>query len=422
MRRKDKKRRVVVTGMGIVSCFGDDVDLFYEKLLLGTSGIGPIESFSVEEYPTRFAGSVSCFDPGEYIDKKQARRLDPFLQYGIVSGKRALESAHVALTDLSCLDKSRCGILLSSGMGGLHVLWEGTRTIINKGYKRLTPFFIPYIIPNMGGALLAIDLGFQGPVYSISTACATSNYAILSAANHIERGDADLMLCGGAEAAINPIGLSGFVAVKALSERNDAPEKASRPWDKNRDGFVLGEGAGMLVLESYEHASKRGAPILAEFLGGALSCDAHHITEPDPSGRGVKLCMEKALEDAGVRKEEIDYINAHATSTLVGDMCEVRAIKDLFQGHCSHLKMNATKSLIGHSLGAASAIEAIVTIKALLSGKLHPTLNLDDPEPELEGLDAVPHKAKEHRVQVAMTNSFGFGGHNSSLIFAQFKD
>ena len=307
-------------------------------------------------------------------------------------------------------------------MGGLHVLWEGTRTIINKGYKRLTPFFIPYIIPNMGGALLAIDLGFQGPVYSISTACATSNYAILSAANHIERGDADLMLCGGAEAAINPIGLSGFVAVKALSERNDAPEKASRPWDKNRDGFVLGEGAGMLVLESYEHASKRGAPILAEFLGGALSCDAHHITEPDPSGRGVKLCMEKALEDAGVRKEEIDYINAHATSTLVGDMCEVRAIKDLFQGHCSHLKMNATKSLIGHSLGAASAIEAIVTIKALLSGKLHPTLNLDDPEPELEGLDAVPHKAKEHRVQVAMTNSFGFGGHNSSLIFAQFKD
>ncbi|OGN55963.1 MAG: beta-ketoacyl-[acyl-carrier-protein] synthase II [Chlamydiae bacterium GWF2_49_8] len=422
MRQKDKKRRVVVTGMGIVSCFGDDVDLFYEKLLLGTSGIGPIESFSVEEYPTRFAGSVSCFDPGEYIDKKQARRLDPFLQYGIVSGKRALESAHVALTDLSCLDKSRCGILLSSGMGGLHVLWEGTRTIINKGYKRLTPFFIPYIIPNMGGALLAIDLGFQGPVYSISTACATSNYAILSAANHIERGDADLMLCGGAEAAINPIGLSGFVAVKALSERNDAPEKASRPWDKNRDGFVLGEGAGMLVLESYEHASKRGAPILAEFLGGALSCDAHHITEPDPSGRGVKLCMEKALEDAGVRKEEIDYINAHATSTLVGDMCEVRAIKDLFQGHCSHLKMNATKSLIGHSLGAASAIEAIVTIKALLSGKLHPTLNLDDPEPELEGLDAVPHKAKEHRVQVAMTNSFGFGGHNSSLIFAQFKD
>lgn len=415
------KRRVVVTGIGVVSCFGNDVDTFYNKLLAGESGIGPIESFDVTEYPTRFAGCIHTFEPEEYLDKKQARRLDPFLQFGMVAGKKALEFAQFDLNNLGQLDKEQCGILISSGMGGLKMLWDGTNTIISKGHKRLTPFFVPYIITNMAGALLAIDLGFQGPNYSISTACATSNYSILAAAQHIQRGDADLMLCGGAEAAINPIGLSGFVACKALSERNEAPQKASRPWDKNRDGFVMGEGAGVLVLESLEHAEKRGAPIIAEYLGGALNCDAHHITEPTPDGSGVAKCMEKAVKDAGIEKEQVNYINAHATSTIVGDMCEVRAIKNFFGSHCSNLKVNATKSMVGHCLGAASAIEAVATLQAIRTGKLHPTINLEDPEEELEGLDPVAHTAKECIVTGAMTNSFGFGGHNSTLIFAPYK-
>ena len=417
----EKKRRVVVTGIGIVSCFGNDVDIFYEKLLEGVSGIGPIDSFPVEEYPTRFAGCIRSFDSEEYLDKKQTRRLDPFLQYGIVAGKKALEFGNFDLNDLSQLDKTRCGIILSSGMGGLKMLWDGANTIISKGCKRLTPFFVPYIITNMAGALLAIELGFQGPNYSISTACATSNFSILAAAEHIQRGDADLMLCGGAEAAINPIGLSGFVACKALSIRNDAPEKASRPWDKNRDGFVMGEGSAVLVLESLEHAQKRGAPIIAEYLGGALNCDAYHITEPTPDGSGVRQCMEKAVKDAGIEKEQVNYINAHATSTFVGDMCEVRAIKKYFGSHAAQLKMNATKSMVGHCLGAASAIEAIATLQAIKTGKLHPTINLDDPEDELEGLDPVANIAVEHHVTGAMTNSFGFGGHNSTLIFAPYK-
>ncbi len=419
---KDKKRRIVVTGLGIVSCFGDDVDVFYDKLLEGKSGICPIESFPVEDYPTRFAACIRSFDPGDYIDKKQARRLDPFLQYGIIAGKKALENGKFDLNDLSQLDKSQCGIILSSGMGGLKTLWDGANAIIYKGHKRLTPFFVPYIITNMAGALLAIELGFQGPNYSISTACATSNYSILAAAQHIERGDSDLMLCGGTEAAINQIGLSGFVACKALSECNDEIEKASRPWDKQRDGFVMGEGSAVLVLESLEHAQKRGAPILAEYLGGALTCDAHHITEPTPDGAGVALCMEKAVKDAGIEKEKINYINAHATSTIVGDMCEVRAVKSFFGSHASKLKMNATKSMVGHCLGAASAIEAVATLKAIMTGKLHPTINLDQPEDELEGLDPVAHVAQEHQVTAAMSNSFGFGGHNSTIIFAPFQE
>lgn len=416
-----KKRRIVITGMGIVSCLGTDVDQFYAQLLQGKSGIGPIESFPCAEYPTRFAGVIRNFDPGRYLDKKQARRVDPFIRYGMVAGKMALENSRFQLDNLEGLDKKRCGILLASGMGGLDVFYEGVKTIITKGYDRLTPFFVPYIITNMAGALLAIDLGFQGPNYSLSTACATSNFAILSAAQHIERGDADLMLCGGAEAAINPVGLAGFVACRALSQRNDDPTKASRPWDRNRDGFVMGEGSAMLVLEELEHALKRGAPIYAEYMGGGLSCDAHHITEPLPDGSGVQMCMENALKDADLPKEQINYINAHATSTLVGDMCEVRAVKRFFGEHVSRIKMNATKSMIGHCLGAASALEAVATIQAMRTGKVHPTINLDDPEPELEGIDVVPNVAKSHTITAAMSNSFGFGGHNSTIIFAPYK-
>ena len=415
-----KKKRVVVTGMGVVSCFGTDVDEFYNQLLAGKSGIVPIKEFPCENYPTRFAGSVSDFDVGDYLDKKQARRVDPFIRYTVVAGKKALEHGKLTGDAFEKLDKSRAGVLIGSGMGGMNVFYEGIETLLTKGYSRLTPFFVPYIITNMGGALLAIDIGFMGPNYSISTACATSNYCIYSAAEHIMRGDADVMLCGGSESPINPIGLAGFVACKALSERNDDAQKASRPWDTQRDGFVMGEGSGVLLLESLEHALARGAPILAEYLGGGISCDAHHMTNPRDDGLGVSTCIENALKQAGIDKEQINYINAHATSTMAGDLCEVRAIRKVFGPHVENIKMNATKSMTGHCLGAAGGIEAIAVIKAIETGMLHPSINLDTPEAELDGIDVVPNVAKPHKVVGALSNSFGFGGHNSALIFAPY--
>lgn len=415
-----KKKRIVITGMGVVSCFGTDVNQFYNALLAGKSGVRPITNFPCEDYPTRFAASVSEMETEHYLDKKQARRVDPFIRYTMVAGKKALESSGLCLNDLNVIDRSKCGILIGSGMGGMSVFFEGNKTLFEKGFNRITPFFVPYIITNMGGALLSIDLGFTGPNYSISTACATANYCIISAAQHIERGDADLMLCGGTEAPINPIGVAGFVVIKALSERNDDYEKASRPWDKNRDGFVIGEGSGVLVLEELEHAKKRGAPILAEYLGGAVTSDACHMTTPREDGSGVADAIEKSLLDAGVSKEKINYINAHATSTPVGDLCEVRAIKKVFGPHCKKIKMNATKSMIGHCLGAAAGIEAIATIKAIELGKLHPTINLEDPEEELKGIGVVGKKAEDFEIKAAMSLSFGFGGHNSSVIIAPY--
>lgn len=415
------KKRIVVTGMGIVSCFGDDVDLFYQKLLAGESGIGPIQEFPCQDYPTRFAGSVRNFDPGNYIDKKQARRVDPFVRYTMVAGKKALEMGGLRADQLNALDKTRCGVIIGSGMGGMSIFYEGVETLLTKSYKRITPFFVPYIITNIGGALLAIDLGFMGPNYSISTACATSNFCIHAAAKHIQNGDADLMLCGGAESPISPIGLAGFVACKALSERNDNPQEASRPWDKNRDGFVMGEGAGVLLLESLEHAQARGATILAEYLGGAVSCDAHHITDPRSDGLGVSLSIENAIKDAGISKSDINYINAHATSTPAGDLCEIEAVRKVFGPQLSEIKMNATKSMTGHCLGAAGGIEAIATIKAIQTGMLHPTINLHEPEEKVADIDLVPLVAKPHKVKVALSNSFGFGGHNSSLVFAAYS-
>jgi 3-oxoacyl-[acyl-carrier-protein] synthase II len=413
-----KKRRIVVTGMGVVSCFGMDLEIFYQSLLAGKSGVVPITQFPCEEYPTRFAASVQGFDPEGYLDKKQARRVDSCIAYAVVAGKKALEHARL---DLHSLDKSRCGVLVGSGMGGMRTYADGVETVVTKGYKRLTPFFVPYIITNMPGALLAIEIGFRGPNYSISTACATGSNAIIAAARHIERGDADLMVCGGAEAPIVPIGLAGFVACKALSERNDAPQKASRPWDKNRDGFVIGEGCGVLILEELEHARKRHAPILAEYLGGEISCDAHHMTDPIADGSVVGATMKRALLEAQVAINQVDYINAHATSTLVGDLCEIRAIKTLFGSHAEKLRINGTKSMIGHSLGAAGALEAVATIMAINTQKIHPTLNLDDPEEEVQGLNLIPHQAQEAHVKIALNNSFGFGGHNASMVLGEYR-
>lgn len=415
------KKRIVVTGMGVVSCFGTDVDHFYEQLLAGKSGIVPIEEFDCSAYPTRFAGAIRNFDTGDYMDKKQARRVDPFIRYTMVAGKKALEDAGLDAEHLAKLDKKRCGIIIGSGMGGMSVFYEGVETILSKGFKRLTPFFVPYIITNMGGALLAIDTGFMGPNFSISTACATANNCIHAAAEQIREGKADLMLCGGVEAPITPIGLAGFVAIGALSTRNDAPEKAPRPWDRQRDGFVMGEGAGVLVLESLESALARGAPILAEYLGGSVNCDAYHITSPREDGSGVSICIEAAIADAQVKKEDINYINAHATATPAGDIAEVEAIKKVFGSHCKNIKMNATKSMIGHCLGAAGGLEAVATIKAIETGMLHPTINIEDPEPALEDIDIIPNTAKPHAVNIALSNSFGFGGHNSTLVFAPYR-
>ncbi|KAK1285696.1 hypothetical protein QJS10_CPB20g01236 [Acorus calamus] len=418
-RETDPKKRVVVTGMGLVSVFGNDVDAYYERLLSGESGIGPIDRFDASKFPTRFAGQIRDFKSEGYIDGKNDRRLDDCLRYCIVSGKKALESAGLGGADLDKIDKARAGILVGTGMGGLSVFSDGVQALIERGHRKITPFFIPYAITNMGSALLAIDLGFMGPNYSISTACATSNFCFYDAANHIRRGEADLMIAGGTEAAIIPIGLGGFVACRALSQRNDDPQTASRPWDRDRDGFVMGEGAGVLVLESLEHAMKRDAPIIAEYLGGAVTCDAYHMTDPRADGLGVSSCIEKSLVDSGVAPEEVNYINAHATSTLAGDLAEVNAVKKVFK-NTSEIKMNATKSMIGHCLGAAGGLEAIATVKAITTGWLHPTINQFNPEPAVE-FDTVANKKQQHEVHVGISNSFGFGGHNSVVVFAPFK-
>lgn len=413
------KKRVVITGLGVVSCFGNDVDHFYQCLLQGKSGVVPITKFDVSDYPTKIAGEIRDFDVGDFMDKKQARRVDPFISYTMVAGKKALQNAGI---DLALVDKQKAGIIISSGMGGMGIFSHGVETILKSSYRRLTPFFVPYIITNMGGALLAIDLGFMGPNYSISTACATANNSIYAAAEHIRKGDADIMLCGGAEAPITPVGVAGFVAIKALSTRNDAPEKASRPWDKDRDGFVMGEGSGVLVLESLEHAKKRGANILAEYLGGNVNCDAFHMTAPREDGLGVSLCMEKALQDAGVEKERVNYINAHATSTPVGDMGEIQSIVSLFGSHAKNIKVNSTKSLTGHCLGAAGGIEGVATIKSIVEKKVHPTINIENPEEELSKVDAVLNEAQDIDIDVALSSSLGFGGHNAVIAFGKYRD
>ncbi|PKA60869.1 3-oxoacyl-[acyl-carrier-protein] synthase I, chloroplastic [Apostasia shenzhenica] len=420
-RETDPKKRVVLTGMGMVSVFGNDVDKYYERLLEGESGIGPIDRFDASVFPTRFAGQIRDFSSEGYIDGKNDRRLDDCLRYCLVSGKKALESAGlpVGSAALNKIDKVRAGVLVGTGMGGLTVFSDGVQSLIEKGYRKITPFFIPYAITNMGSALLAMDIGFMGANYSISTACATSNYCFYAAANHIRRGEADIMLAGGTEAAVIPIGIGGFVACRALSQRNDDPKTASRPWDKGRDGFVMGEGAGVLVMESLEHAMKRDAPIIAEYLGGAVNCDAYHMTDPRADGLGVSSCIQKSLEDAGVAPEEVNYINAHATSTLAGDLAEVNAIKKVFK-NTKDIKMNATKSMIGHCLGAAGGLEAIATVKGITTGWLHPSINQFDPEPAVE-FDTVANKKQRHDVNVGISNSFGFGGHNSVVVFAPFK-
>lgn len=410
------KRRVVVTGMGVISSLGHEVDLFYKNLLEGKSGVAMIDRFPCDQFPTKFAGIIKDFLPEEFMDKKQARRVDLAIAYAVAATKKAL--AHGSLNEemLSKLDKSRCGVIIGSGMGGMQVFSDGVQTLLEKGAPRLTPFFVPYILTNMPGAMVGMEYGFMGPNYSISTACATGNNSIIAAAQTIERGDADFMVTGGTEAAIIPVGLAGFSSCKALSQRNENPQGASRPWDKERDGFVMGEGAGVLILEELGHAIKRGAKIFAEYKGGGLSCDAHHITEPKPDGSGVALCLQNALQDANLKPSDINYINAHATSTPAGDMAEIRALWQVFPNP-EDIYINATKSMIGHCLGAAGGIEAIATIKAIIEGEVHPTINLNNPE---DIKFHAPKKAEKLKIHAAISNSFGFGGHNATVVFAPY--
>ncbi len=412
------QKRIVITGMGVVSCLGQDVDQFYQNLLQGKSGASTIDSFDISDFPVKIAAEIKDFSAEGYVDKKQARRLDKYSTYLLVAGKKAMIDAGLDDQILSKLNKYRIGVIIGSGMGGMQVFSDGVQALIEKGPKRVSPFFVPYIISSMGGALLAMDYGFMGPNYSISTACATANNSIISAANHIRMGDADMMICGGADASINPIGVAGFAACKALSKRNDEPEKASRPWDVDRDGFLIGEGSGVIILESLEHAINREAPIIAEYLGSGMNCDAYHMTEPRKDGKGVAICVNLALKDANISPDDVNYINAHATSTPSGDMAEVNALKQVFSNPAKIL-MNSTKSMLGHCLGAAGGVEAVATIKAITDDIIHPTINLDNPE---EGLAFdVPKVAKKSKINIAISNSFGFGGHNATVVFGKYN-
>lgn len=416
-----KKKRIVITGMGLASCFGTDPEVFYQRLLKGDSGVKEITEFEVDDMPTRFAAWVDDFDPDELVNKKQQRRGDPYVTFTLHAGQRALQRAGLVDEQLEALDKTRCGVIVGSGMGGMRKYHEGVATLHERGIRRVSPFFVPYIITNMGGALLGTEVGFLGPNYSISTACATANYSIIAAANHILSGEADVMLAGGMEGAQNRMTLAGFVACQALSQRNDDPQGASRPWDTTRDGFVLGDGGGVFVLESLEHCLARGAEdqIIGEYLGGGISCDAYHMTQIRPDGSGIALCVDKALD--GVPKERVNYINAHATATPMGDMAEVTGLEVVFGDQCKKIKMNSTKSMTGHCLGGAGAIELAAVLKQIEHKKLHPTRNLKSPE---EGLSFdVSAEAVDHPdIDVCLSNSFGFGGHNAAIAVARYQE
>ena len=419
-------QRVVITGAGVVSTAGHDRETFFDTLLAGTSGVIDLTQWKpgvFDDLPTRIGAPIQDLDYGTDLTAKEARRMDKVHQYAICAGKRALRDAGVWGEDLEKLDKTRCGVLVGSAMGGMQVYEDNVVNLKNKGIKKVSPFTVPYMLTNMSGAILGMqeELGFRGPNYAVNTACATSNYQFINAAQHIRAGQADLILAGGCEAAVTPMGLGGFIACRALSSRNDDPTAASRPWDKGRDGFVMGEGAGVLVMESLAHAKARGANILAEYLGGGISTDAYDLTAPRADGRDVILCMRSALADAAIDASEVDLVNAHGTSTPVGDLCEVAAINAVFGDRSKDsFKLNSTKSMLGHQLGASGALEAIACLQSIRKGAVHPTINHEDPE-EGVAFDVVPNEAQDFKVKIALSNSFGFGGHNSSVVFGEFK-
>jgi len=407
------KRRVVVTGLGMVTPVGNSVDETWKNILAGKSGIASLEHFDTTEFSTRIGGSIRNLELDDYVPRKEQKKMDPFIHYGLVAGIQAIKNSGIEITEENA---ARVGVAIGSGIGGLPGIEKGTRAFDKGGPRKVSPFFVPSNIINMISGHLSIMYGLKGPNFAIVTACTTGTHCIGDAGRLIEYGDADVMIAGGAEMATSNTGLAGFASARALSARNDEPERASRPWDKGRDGFVLSDGAGVMVLEEYEHAKKRGANILAELSGYGMSGDAFHMTAPSENGEGAALCMTNALRNGAVNTNEIDYINAHGTSTPAGDIAETIAVKRVFNNDAKSLAVSSTKSMIGHLLGAAGGVEAIFSVLALRDQIAPPTINLDDPDPECD-LDYVPHTAREMKIETALSNSFGFGGTNGSLIF-----
>jgi 3-oxoacyl-[acyl-carrier-protein] synthase II len=407
-------KRVVITGLGTVNPLGNSVAEFWNNLKNGVSGAGPITRFDASKHKTQFACEVKNFEADLYMDRKEIRKHDLFTQYAFASSQQAIEDSGL---DLEKIDHDRVGVIWGSGVGGLDTFFEEARSF-NDGLPRFNPFFIPKMIANIAGGLISIKYGFRGPSFTTVSACASASHAMIEAFNLIRLGKADLMVTGGSEAAVNQAGIAGFNSMRAISTRNDDPKTASRPFDLDRDGFVMGEGSASLIFEEYEHAVKRGATIYAEMAGGGMSADAFHMTAPDPDGKGAHLVMKWAIEDAGLKPEDIDYLNVHGTSTPLGDIAEPKAIIKTFGEHAYHLSISATKSMTGHLLGAAGAIEGIACILAINNSIIPPTINHFTDDPEIDNkLDMTYNVAKERIVNVAMSNTFGFGGHNATLVF-----
>ncbi|GCE46056.1 3-oxoacyl-[acyl-carrier-protein] synthase II [Thermosporothrix hazakensis] len=409
-------KRVVVTGIGLITSVGHTTEETWKALCQGQSGIRPITNFDASNYPVRFAGEVRDFDPSPYMDRKEIRRNDPFTHLAVGAAKQALEQAHLTITDEIA---PQVGVCVGSGVGGLMTLHEQFEVLHTKGPARVSPFLIPMMMINSAAGAVSLLTGAKGPTWAAVSACATSGNALGEAWETIRRGAAKAMLAGGSERGITPLGIASFANMHALSRRNDDPQGASRPFDAERDGFVMGEGAGILLLEELDFALERGAPILAEMVGYGATADAYHITEPAPGGEGLVRAMQIALETANLRPEEVDYINAHGTSTRFNDATETQAIKTCFGDHAYKLAISSTKSMLGHTFGGAGAIEAAVCVLSIVSNMMHPTINLHTPDPECD-LDYIPNVAREGKVHVALSNSMGFGGHNSSLIFRRY--
>jgi 3-oxoacyl-[acyl-carrier-protein] synthase II len=413
-----QRSRVVITGMGALTPLGLDVATTWEGLLRGRSGIAHITSFDTTGFDVTFGGEVKGFEVTSYIDGRDVRRLDRFTQFALVASLEAVRDSGI---DFSKLDRHRCGVLIGSGIGGLNEFEEQHRRYLERGPTRLSPFFVPKMMLNAASGHVAIHFGILGPNFGTASACASANHAIGMAFRIIQYGDADVMITGGSEAAVVPLGLSGFACMKALSTRNDDPQRASRPFDKHRDGFVLSEGAGIFVLESLQHAKARGARIYAEVLGLGMSDDAYHITAPDPEGIGAALAIESALRDANISPQQISYINAHGTSTPLNDAVETKAIKKVFGTYAKRIPISSTKSMIGHLLGAAAAVELIATVLSIRDSIIHPTINYEVPDPECD-LDYTPNEARHLEVEYAISNSLGFGGHNSVITVGKYRD
>jgi 3-oxoacyl-[acyl-carrier-protein] synthase II len=407
------KRRVVVSGLGILSPLGIGTAENWKNVCAGRSGIGPVTQFDATGFPSRIAGEVRGFDPTRFVSEKEARRMDRFIQLGMAAGSEALSDSGLAITDANA---ARVGVHLGSGIGGIGTIEMTTRLFMEKGLRRVSPFYIPMSIANMLSGDFSVMFGLKGPNLTMVTACSTATHAIGDAARIIEYGDADAMIAGAAEAAVTPTSLAGFGNAKALSTRNDEPERASRPWDRDRDGFVLSEGAGVIVLEELEHARQRGARVYAELAGFGMSGDAYHMTSPPEGGEGAVRCMQNALRNADIKPEQVGYINAHGTSTPLGDRAETQAIKTTFSSHAYKLAVSSTKSMTGHLLGAAGGVEAIYTVLALYHQLVPPTINLENPDPDCD-LDYVPGSARPMSLEVVLSNSFGFGGTNGTLVF-----